>query len=217
MAVALVPRKKVIRRGATVKNLYWQKTLEARLSRRRALQASSAAATGAILLAACGGDDAKPGSPRAWGLVNQPSDETKSAKRGGTFKYYRSLDVTHWDRHTLAGTGSGAIESQLFRNEPALLETPKLTFTGDLVDSWEFSPDKLQLTVRLKDTTTHNKPPVNGRKVDSEDIVVSWQRFEKVGIVRGAFANSVDSNAPILSMTAVDNRTVAIKLAKPLS
>jgi peptide/nickel transport system substrate-binding protein len=198
---------------------YFNPVLKLRVARRRALAIGAAAVGGSVLLAACGGDDKNDsgGTKSSSGLVAQPTDETKAAKKGGTFKYYRTLDVTHWDRHTLAGTGSGAIESQLFRNQPALLETPKLAFTGDLVDTWEFSPDKLQLTIKLKDTTTHNKPPVNGRKVDSEDIVVSWQRFEKVGIVRGAFANSVDSNAPIVSMTAVDPKTVAIKLAKPLS
>jgi len=199
---------------------YWATTLSRRINRRRALAAGGAATAGAFLIAACGGDDGQDGGDSgsgSGGLIRQPVDETKEAKRGGTYKDLRTLDVTHWDRHLLAGTGSGGIESQLFRNEPAFMETPKLAFTGDLVDSWEFSPDRLQLTVKLKDTTVHNKPPANGRKVDSEDIATSYQRFEKVGIVRGAFANSVNPSAPIISMTALDAKTVAIKLAQPLA
>jgi hypothetical protein len=70
---------------------YWDRTLRARISRRRALAVGSAGSVGAALLAACGGDDDNGGgsgggeSGSTSGLLAKVEDTTSKAKPGGTW------------------------------------------------------------------------------------------------------------------------------------
>src|SRR5688572_5087190 len=70
---------------------YWNKTLEARVGRRRLLATSGAGALGAAFLAACGGDDDSNGSgggsgdSGSSGLVTNVEDTSSKAKNGGTW------------------------------------------------------------------------------------------------------------------------------------
>ena len=52
----------------------------------------------------------------------------------------------------------------------------------------------------------HNKAPVNGRVLDAQDVIFSWDRFSKSGSDRASLANAVNPNAPILSVTSPDAR-----------
>jgi len=89
---------------------------------------------------------------------------------------------------------------------------------GEVAESWEFSPDKLQLTIKMsKDVGFAPLPPVNGRTVDAQDVVSSWNRWNSVSPRRSELANDANPAAPILSVTAVDNQTVVIKLKEPVS
>ena len=55
--------------------------------------------------------------------------------------------------------------------------------TGDLADKWEVSKDGLSYTFHIRDNAKwHNKAPLNGRKVTADDVVFSWDRFQKVGV-----------------------------------
>ena len=49
--------------------------------------------------------------------------------------------------------------------------------------------------------------PVNGRMLDAQDVVYTWERFSKIGAARSDYANAVNPAAPILSLTAPDSRT----------
>jgi ABC-type transport system substrate-binding protein len=58
--------------------------------------------------------------------------------------------------------------------------------------------------------------PVNSREVDVQDLVYSWNRTASMGLFRSE-VNQFNPNGPILSFTAVDNRSVAIKLKEPIA
>jgi len=196
---------------------YWKATAQHRLGRRRLLAASGASALAAVLLAACGDDDKEEQAP-ASSLITKPVEVTKQAKRGGVMNFWRDREVDTSDPHATTRNAPGSIStySRLVRRKPGLLEPAPVEFVGDLAESWEVSPDKLTITFKLRPNAKwHNIPPVSGRNVDASDIVYSWNRVAAVGANRSLLANSVSPSAPIVSMTAMDDRTVAVKMAAP--
>jgi peptide/nickel transport system substrate-binding protein len=200
---------------------YWSRILAPRLNRRRAVSGGIGITTAAVFLAACGGGGDKGKPENVSGVVTVPKDTTKSAKRGGTLPLRRSADVTHFDPFVPlgnAGVPTSMVFSRLIRLKPGLNQPPGTEYLGDLVDSWELSPDKLQITFKLRaNASWHNVAPVNGRKVDADDIVASWKRFESRAVNAANFSGVKNPSAPIESMRAVDMRTVAAKLTQPVS
>jgi peptide/nickel transport system substrate-binding protein len=197
---------------------YWHRFSRTRLSRRRALIATGAGASAAVFIAACGGGDGN-GDENGSGLLLQPKDTTKDAKRGGIWLGSHNADVQTFDPHFQSVPNQALTQftySRLFKAKPGRLE-PAIwgETTGDLAQSWEYNPDKTQLTIKLHDTKWHDLAPVNGRALDANDVVFTWQRLEKVGTNRTLFANSVSPNAPIETVTAPDNKTVVLKLKFP--
>jgi hypothetical protein len=153
---------------------YWKTASAQRLSRRRALAGAGAGTLAGVLLAACGGDDGS-GSTDTGSLVTRPVDTSKQAKRGGVMQFYRDREVTTSDPHFTSRTqpGTASTYSRLFRRKPGHLGPQPVEFIGDLSESWEVSPDKLQITIKLKPATWHNVAPVSGRPVDGQDIAYS--------------------------------------------
>ena len=195
---------------------YWTNTLTQRLSRRRTLAAAGGLTAGAALLAACGGDSGSGGGTTS--LLSQPVDTSKQAKRGGVMAFWRDREVDTSDPHATTRNAPGSIStySRLFRRKPGYMAPQPVDFIGDLAESWETSADKLQMTIKLRPNAKwHNVAPVNGRNVDAQDIAYSWRRVATVGANRSLLANSVSPSAPVESMTAVDDRTVMIKTARP--
>jgi peptide/nickel transport system substrate-binding protein len=196
---------------------YWNQVARGRMSRRRALTASALGLGSAALIAACGGDDGD--SDDTSGLLIEPKDTTKDAKQGGIWLGSHNADVQTFDPHFQSVPNQALTQftySRLFKAKPGHLE-PAIwgEVTGDLAQSWEYNPDKTQLTIKLHDTKWHNLPPLNGRTVDANDVVFSWQRLERMGTNRTLFANSVSPNAPIETVTAPDSKTVVLKLKFP--
>jgi peptide/nickel transport system substrate-binding protein len=110
------------------------------------------------------------------------------------------------------------VYSNLFLAEPGYLgKRPDLrNFLPDLAASWEVSPDHLQITFKIRQGVRfHNKPPVNGRAMEPDDILFSWERFVKQGRIRTTIANAANPNAPVLSWTMPDPRTVVMKVKEP--
>lgn len=200
---------------------YWLKTLARRASRRRVLATSTGLAAGAGLLAACGGGDSGSGAgPKdTSGLLTPPQDTTRSAKKGGTYKAVATSDVQSLDLlFTSAPTQTlaNAIGSLLFRAKPGYLEPNKLEFQGDVVESFELSPDRLQLTLKLHPEARWGPlAPVNGRALDADDVLYSWRRFEAQATNRITLANSLNPDAAVVSLAATDARTIVMKLAAP--
>jgi ABC-type transport system substrate-binding protein len=197
---------------------YWQQVLRQRLTRRRALIATAAGA--AAFLAACGGSE-KGGKDAAQkdvsGLVVKAVDETKSAKKGGVYKTRGTFEPNTLDPHQFPfNFYSNQTYSNLWRIKDGVIDYSSGEVEGDLVESWEVSPDKLQITAKIN-PSAHFAPvaPVNGRAVDAKDVVTSWERHKGSSNQRADFANEVNPAAPISSMTATDDRTVIIKLAEP--
>jgi len=205
---------------------YWRPLLENRISRRRSLGTFGAGALGAAFLAACGGgSEGGSGSggketKEASGLVTKPQDTTKQAKRGGALKFHVASDIPNFDPHSLSLANREQVlvnYNRLTRVKPGTLEPSAGTIVGDALDSWEFSPDKMTVTMKLRTLGTPQVAPMNGRVMDSSDVLFSWERWIKNGTNRADLANSVNPNAPVLSMTAPDAKTVVIKLKSPLS
>jgi peptide/nickel transport system substrate-binding protein len=201
---------------------YWSSLRNKRISRRRALAATGGTAAAAALLAACGGgDDGGSSEDAASGLITRPVDTTKEAKRGGVNKWFQANEPAHLDIHTgLAplNTPNNLTNSLLVNHKAGHLKPAEFTeFVPDLAESWEWSGDRLSLTMKLRQGVKwHNKPPINGRTFDVDDAVFSWERFSRVGQGRTALANSANPNAPVLSLSAVDSRTIVWKFKEPV-
>jgi peptide/nickel transport system substrate-binding protein len=195
---------------------YWRGAITARISRRRALAVTGTTALGAALLAACGGDKA----PTASGPLAKPVDTTSQAKRGGKLTRDLNADLPSLDPHGGGPIGAGLREfvwSRLFRYKPGLLEPSKQEIGPDIAETWEWTNNGMTLTVKLRQGVKfHNIPPINGRVMDSGDIVVTWDRFAATSANRSLLANSVNPTAPILSVTAPDARTVVFQMKEPL-
>jgi peptide/nickel transport system substrate-binding protein len=201
---------------------YWARFVSVRSSRRRALATAGAGTAAAMLLAACGGGgggDSK--DEEASGIITRPRDTFSQAKRGGTLKDFaiaepRSLDPVNpqADLNTIAPD----VYSTLLIEKPGKLKPSAYELQGQLAQSYELSPDGLQITMRLRSGVKwHNRPPVNGRLLDAGDVAFSLERFAKVAPLRTLVFNSASPDAPVLGASAPDARTVVIKLKEPVA
>jgi peptide/nickel transport system substrate-binding protein len=199
---------------------YWSRIHGGRLKRRRVLAATGASALGAAFLAACGGgEDGDNGDKSS--LVVKPEDTIKQAKRGGILKDRTTIDISSMDvQQPLAPLNWTAKHaySTLVRLKAPYLSGTSFDMSPDLAESWEVSPDGLNITMRLRQNAKwHNKPPVNGRVVGTDDVVFSWNRYAASAPLRGLVANAANPEAPVLSVASTDARTVSIKLKEPIN
>ncbi len=183
---------------------------------------ASSSATGASTPSASPASSGSTGAATgAGGLrAGKPTDETAKAIPGGTFKWIALRDPNgNFEPHTSGGGSFSVVQytyNTLFRVVPGLLDFPDGEVVGDLAESFEMSPDKLTLTLKVNHNA-HFAPvdPVNGRALDAQDIMFSWNRFSELSPRRGLYLNDVAPTAPIASMEAPDDSTVVIHLAKP--
>jgi ABC-type transport system substrate-binding protein len=197
---------------------YWGRQLDRRLSRRRALASAGAVAAGVTLLAACGNDEG--GEEAAPSKVVPVVDTTKQAKRGGIFKGYRTQDALTWDPHVTSSQWTpplAVVYGRLMILKPGVTKDSDGEPQGNHAESWEFSPDRLTLTMKLRpDIKWHNLPPVSGRAVDMEDVLYSGRRLFQQGTQRAVFSNAINATAPVTSINSPDPRTIVFKLAFPM-
>ena len=206
---------------------YWNHIAGSRISRRRTLGIASGAAAAAFL-AACGGSNSSDssssgGTPGAGssGLAIKATDTTKQAKRGGVLNWFTTSESPNMDVSTANLSNNDKlllVYNVLLQVKPGNLQASDRDVAGDLAESWEWSPDRLTLTMKMRQGVKwHNKAPVNGRAFDTQDVLFSWDRVTKLSGDRGQIANSVNPDAPILSMTAPDDKTIVVKLKYPQS
>jgi ABC-type transport system substrate-binding protein len=198
-------------------NSYWSRVLTRRLSRRRALAGTASVGAAAAFLAACGGGD--EGGEQGSGLIVQQDDRSKDAKAGGTLNHTQqnapSLDAIG-SAATLTRFGIQMLYTRMFRVMPGINEPSSGEITGDTAESWEFSPDKLTLTFKIRGNLGSDpRPPLNGRNLTSEDVVFSWNKFAEKSSLRSDLVNSVNPNGSVQTVTAPDRNTVQFKLAFP--
>jgi peptide/nickel transport system substrate-binding protein len=177
-------------------------------------------AAGAALLAACAGGDSGGGDSAANRLVAEPVDTVKEARRGGTMKDRGFADPPTLDvanANNPWNTPGFCVYSALVMQSTGYLKTGERELVPDIAESWEISPDGLQITMKIRQGVKwHNKPPVNGRTLEMDDVLFSWDRFAAKYSGRTSLVNAVDPSAPVISFAATDSRTVAIKLKEPL-
>jgi ABC-type transport system substrate-binding protein len=196
---------------------YWTRIANSRITRRRALVISGAGLSAAAFLAACGGSSDSKSTPSSntSSLVVKPVDQTSQPQRGGTLISGTATRFTTWDPMAIPAVPFKRDYNELLYLKPGKLESSKGEIGGDVMESWEFSPDKLTLTGKIS-SKAHFSPvaPTNGRGVDSADIVFSWERVKAQGLARAALSNDVNPAAPVKSITAVDPRTIQIKFSE---
>jgi peptide/nickel transport system substrate-binding protein len=202
---------------------YWESTLKSRISRRRALASAGAAAAAAAFLAACGGDEGGDGGggEGGGGVVTKATDTLNQAKTGGTLKDYANSEPAHLDAHQpLASLNFEArnVYGSLLREEAGHLGPTQSKIVGDAAESWEFSPDKLTLTLKLRQGVKfHPIAPVNGRVMDIDDINFTLTRYKAMGALTSLIFNEKNPDAPVLSVTTPDKSTIVVKLKEPLA
>ena len=226
---------------------YWDKTLRRRLTRRRAVIAGSATTAAAAFLVACGGDDDDGGSSTsspapasttatgqtgaatgsspstgaagASGLLTPVVDDTDKLVRGGRGVYSHATPVS-LDPHYTGGQVAHGWHAyqQLFRIKEGHMGPSPGEIEGELAESYEFSADRTQVTVKLKQGILFApQEPVNAREVDAQDVVFSWNRYEAESPRRAELANLHNPDAPVLGIEAIDNSTIVISLKEPLA
>ena len=204
---------------------YWARRLPSRVGRRSFLAALGTSLASASL-AACGifDDEEGGGAPEdKSGLLSKPEDTTSKAVRGGILPSFVVADTLSFDGLTsLPVSGS-------FWNDWSYARLVDFHIAnvvagekrGNSVDpygaeSWEVTPDRLQYTFRLQpEGKLDPRPPTNGRLLDADDVVFSWNRFRSGHRSRTTLVHELNPLAPIESITAMDSRTVVMKLAFP--
>jgi peptide/nickel transport system substrate-binding protein len=198
---------------------YWSNVMTQRLGRRRALAGAGATAAAAALLAACGGGGGESKGDSS-SLVSNAADTTKQAKRGGIIKDRWSADTPSLEIAAAVApvnTPAKQAYSTLVREKPGYLGPNTGELTSDIAESWEVSPDGLQITMKIRQGVKwHNKAPVNGRAMDIDDVLFSWTRFGQKSSQRTSTLNTLNPDSPVLSFAATDSKTVVIKLKEPL-
>jgi peptide/nickel transport system substrate-binding protein len=202
---------------------YWQGILKHRISRRRGLATAGGAAAAAAFLAACGGDDnGNGGGPKdTSGLVTEAVETTSKAKRGGTLRWFAPNEPAHLDvqlDQVAMNQHKNLVYGHYVNEKPGVLKGPAYEeYTPEMMESWEWSPDRLQITFKLRQGVKwHNKAPVNGRLLDAQDVIFSWDRHAARGTDRSFLSNAANPNAPVLSVTATDAQTIVWKLREPV-
>src|SRR2546423_4941164 len=145
---------------------YWQRFTRTQIGRRRVLKGAAAATGVALLAAACGSNSSSKTRSSPAGLTAQIADETKSAQRGGTIAQIMA-DSQPFDPVLTPSIPLYRFYGELLRLKGGLLEPAKGELEGDVADSWEYSPDKLQLTFKLSPKAHFAPlPPQDGRPVE---------------------------------------------------
>ena len=89
---------------------------------------------------------------------------------------------------------------------------------GDIGESWEFSPDGLTMTVKVRQGVKwHNKAPVNGRALDVDDVVFSYDRLAAKGAPGRHRQRRQPQRARCCPFKATDKNTIVVKLKEPTS
>src|SRR5438874_12635568 len=131
---------------------YWSRIATHRMTRRRALAGTATLGASAAFLAACGGGDSAE-KPTGSSLIVRQDDRSKDAKAWGTLNHTQqnapSLDAIG-SSATLTRFGIQMLYTRMFRVMPGINAPAKGEVSGDTAESWEFSPDRLSLTFKIR-------------------------------------------------------------------
>src|SRR5262245_9240030 len=194
--------------------------MTSRVGRRRALAASGALALSSAILTACGGKE-ESGPADKSGLLSSRVDESGGGVTGGTFVTAGASTSGNLDPHSQASTAAFADAFNIFSTPlkwgRGVGQMPSPTsITGDAFESWEVTPDGMQISLRLRPNHTFDqRPPTNGRAMTIDDVKWSWDRSAANSPVMAEVLNSKGPAGPIESLSTPDSRTAVIKMAFP--
>ena len=196
---------------------YWQRTLATRLTRRRVLMTAGAAgaATAALSMVGCGSDSGSDGDKAASGLLYEPIDSSSRATNGGVLARVgseRGFDVMRSaaENGNASPTYSRLVKYQTYKHPDKAIPN----VVADAATAWEISGDGLTATYKLRPNMKFDpRPPTNGKVMTSADVKASWDLYERLSVGRDALVNSVNPDAPVLSVSTPDANTVVFKLA----
>jgi len=196
---------------------FWDRYTSRRVSRRRALQVAgvTGAAAGAIALVGCTSDDDGGDETPSAATTPGGGGGGETPKAGGIFRGTVSLvlgkdpmKAATFLTHALASYSY----SRLLRFSTQLGELPQAEWytTQMEVASNVENPDPTTYIFTLRDDVKfHNVPPVNGRLLNADDVVYSFNRY-----------SSISPNKANLSMVesvtaSADKKQVTFKLKEP--
>jgi peptide/nickel transport system substrate-binding protein len=203
---------------------YWAKALKQRVSRRRGLAVAGTAVAGAaaLSLVGCGGKDNSSGRESQPSAVNKPVDTTKSAVQGGNFSDRIATDDNYYlydsNFNTSGNPGiAGWVYSHFVKSKlGSVANLPNGSVEGDFAESFEVSPDGLRATFKVRPGVKWDpRPPTNGRIADSGDMVWSYNHWAAGNARRQFLVNSINPDAPVLSVATPDKNTFVMNLAFP--
>jgi peptide/nickel transport system substrate-binding protein len=169
------------------------------LSRRDLLKLGGAAAAGAALP-----------------LLDCAPTQAQTPKRGGVFRIRGEDATSGFDPHLAPnnhriGTNLSFTHSRLVKVKAGPSIVPgTLPVEGDLAESWTMPNDRTYVFKLRKGVRWHNKPPVNGRELTSEDVKYTYERFLSIK------GNPNRSNlGAVEKIEAPDKYTVRFMLNEP--
>ena len=177
-------------------------------------------ATGAT--GATGGATGATGSGATSSLITPTTYSAPAqAKRGGTLKAWvpsdpRSLDPINPQADL--DMFVGLVYQSLLSETPGKMEAPAYVLQGTLAESWETAKDGMQITFKLrKGAKFHNIAPLNGREMDTDDVLYSLDRHKQLNPLNALIWNEISGGGFIDSVSAPDSSTVVAKLSEPLA
>lgn len=201
---------------------YWKRTGSAWWTRRRFLGATGAgmAALATTAMIGCGDDDDGDQDANGGGDTDDQPTPAPTAvakpKRGGTFV---STAFTG-DPPSLDPYGHLSFLSQYigvhsygrllnFVTGPG--KVPLADVEGDLAEKYEAADQGQTFIFKLRSNVVfHQKAPLNGRALDTQDVISSFERF-RAGSPNSAALAVVDT------IQATDNSTIVFKLKRPFA
>ena len=147
---------------------------------------------------------AAPATPAAAGV-----------KRGGRFQYYSARQAPNLDPTLSISYQTHHRISLIYSNLVELLQGPAgiydTAIAPDLAETWENTPDRLTWTFNLRQGVKWaNVAPMNGRPLETEDVVFSFERNLLPEAVNRARYNMLDGLP-----TAPDDSTIVFNLLYP--
>ncbi len=192
-----------------------------------AVSTATAPASGASGSSASSGATGATGTTGAAsnGLIATPVDTTAQAKAGGTLKDYYTAELTHMDA-LLSNSASTVNLISVFAYprflkfslvpQPALNDGSKVE--GEVMSSYEVSPDNLTYTFKLRQGMLWDKrAPTNNRAITTDDVLFSWNKFSQVNASAPNIVYNAQTSpgAAVESINAPDSSTIVLKLNKP--
>jgi peptide/nickel transport system substrate-binding protein len=200
---------------------YWKVRRSGVRSRRRVFGGAAAGGAG-LFLAACGGSDSKDSGSSTGnapaGTLSTPAATSGDPIVGGVLNVSRPVDYSIdaiIDSTSAANTFAAHVYSRLvkFKSNTDPAKAGAYEMEPDLA-SFE-QPDQQTYIFKLNpEAKFHNRPPVNGRKVTAQDVVLSYRRTvtETKNTNKDKLLNNVEGEP-----TALDDNTVQFKSKKPFA